>query len=223
MANILIDCETAFEAVEDAYVEYKEVLNVYKKNGSEAAALCQEIISRITGEKCNDIDEIKRIEKSLSDDNPRVQLEKINKQLAEADKIQKPENDAVYWLRQYQGVGGALHDSDRKKLEKKREQLERESALYPAEPGEHELFNLKKKTYEATGDEREKLTESEQKVKSAYQAVCDRRSDVHEALKKLHEVVNRLDNEVGAFATGNMQSNYNDVLLSINKLRRGSY
>ncbi len=176
----------------DALTEYTDLLAELSAAEAQAEKLAREINARMSEERAQDQKRIDKLKKALAD-SPRVEFARIVEQL---DADDKPETPLEFQLRQYgHQVGhGRLHHDERKRLEKRKREIERMVLFEPPTPEESELSLLERKQYKPTVTETKAaaassgaLNEASSLLKAARDELRAALADLDEALKPIRQ------------------------------------
>lgn len=179
-------CDQA-QRLGEALTEYTDLLAELSAAEAQAEKLAREINTRMSEERAQDQKRIDKLKKALAD-SPRVEYARIVEKL---DEDSQDENMAEYWMRQYGHAGGKnrLYPDERKRLEKRKREIERMVLFEPPTPEESELSLLERKQYKPTVTETKAAAASKAALDEAHTLEKETRDELRAALTDLDEAL----------------------------------
>ena len=200
--------------------EYTDLLAELSAAEAQAEKLAREINARMSEERAQDQKRIDKLKNALAD-SPRVEFARIVEQL---DADDKPETPLEFQLRQYgHQVGhGRLHPDERKRLEKRKRELERMVLFEPPTPEETELSRLERKQYAPTDEETKAAAASKAALDEAHTLEKETRDELRAALADLDEALKPIRQQLTHDGIELTERAYKSALEAVERIARWS-
>ncbi|MBR0205627.1 MAG: hypothetical protein IJQ45_02655 [Clostridia bacterium] len=178
--------------LEDVLTEYQDAIAEQRQMEKAAEALARQVNDRISEERSADAERTALLKRKC-ENSPRDELLQIVSKLDQVDQ-QSAKTSTSSWLRFYRGGAGqeTLTNEERRRLERRRRELEMECALTPATDSEIEILTLQRKTYAPSPVEQQEaaqigrlLTEAHNLALAAQNQLQDALGEFDEAMKPL--------------------------------------
>lgn len=169
----------------EALTEYMDLLAELRQAEAKADKLVQETNWRMRDEKTQDAERVKSLERQCAD-SPRLELQRILEQL---ENTTDPDSGTGFWMRQYHGGKAIMHKDERKRLEQRKRELEKEIAFAPLTDAEIEIGSLRRKAYGPTEAEKKAAAASSNALNEASSLLKAARDELREALADLDEIL----------------------------------
>lgn len=178
--------------LEDVLTEYQDAIAEQRQMEKAAEALARQVNSRISEERSADAERTALLKRKC-ENSPRAELLQIVSKLDQVDQ-QSAETSTSSWLRFYRGGAGqeTLTNEERRRLERRRRELETECALAPATDAEFELLTLTRKTYEPSPVERQEAARIGRQLTEAHNLALAAQNQLQDALGEFDEAMKPL-------------------------------
>lgn len=175
--------------LEDVLTEYQDAIAEQRQMEKAAEALARHVNDRISAERSADAERTALLKRKC-ENSPRAELLQIVSKLDQVDQ-QSAETSASSWLRFYRGGAGqeTLTNEERRRLERRRRELETECALTPATDSEIEILTLQRKTYAPSPVERQEAAQAASRLDEAHRLVAEARRELQAALSEMEAAV----------------------------------
>lgn len=145
---------------------------IFEKSEQTLGGIVAGIVERQETEKKAVSARIAQLEEELKE-SKRETLRRINETLEKDEKARKASASA-FWVNYYGGESGAIHEMERKRLEKLKRDIESDLKYEPLTDKEQELSSQRGKTWSLTDNEEYQLIEAHEAYTDNYKAMMNR-------------------------------------------------